>query len=60
MVEARDSGRLLLVDIEVLERERRRSVAIEGADRLSVYTKTKRWQPFVARQSAATQAFPDA
>lgn len=45
MVEARESGRLLLVDIDVVDRERCMSVAIICADVLCVYTKTKQWQP---------------
>jgi len=45
VVDARDSGRLLLVDMDVLDLERRRSAAIVCWDGPSVYTKTKRWQP---------------
>lgn len=44
VVDARDCGLLLRVDMDVLDRERRLSVAIVCVDNRSVYTKTKRWQ----------------
>jgi hypothetical protein len=55
VVEARDSGRLLLVDIDVVDRERSRSVAIGCADGPCVYTKTKRWQRCIEQRGAATK-----
>lgn len=48
VVEARESGRLLLVDMDVFDRDRRMSVAIEGEPgpqmMSNVYTKTNEWQ----------------
>lgn len=48
VVEARDSGRLLLVDMDVFDRDRRMSVAIASEPgwqmMFSVYTKTNGWQ----------------
>lgn len=41
VVEARESGRLLLVDMDVFDRDRRMSVAI-GISTGTVYTKTNR------------------
>jgi hypothetical protein len=46
VVEARDAGLLLLVDIDVLDRDRRMSVIVRvsGVEFPSVYTQTMRWQ----------------